>query len=148
MMHVEVLLETDCVGICGSDVHYWCHGRIGPFILTKPMILGHETSAVVREVGCQVTNVHPGQRVAIEPGEACMCCSVCKRGRYNLCPEMKFHATPPFDGTLRRYFVHPEHLCFPVPDNVDSESAACVEPLRYIRKETVDEYENSPICLV
>jgi L-iditol 2-dehydrogenase len=124
-----VLLETDSVGICGSDVHYWQHGRIGDFVLTKPMILGHETSAIVREIGSDVVHLSPGQRVAVEPGESCARCDYCKQGRYNLCVSMRFHATPPYDGTLRRYFVHPAHLCFVLPDEVDSESGACVEPL-------------------
>jgi len=125
----DALIQTLAVGICGSDVHYWLHGSIGPFVLKKPMILGHETSGRVVEVGENVKNVKIGDIVAIEPGISCFKCDECKTGRYNLCEDMIFHATPPHDGTLRRYFKHPAHLCFKLPDNISPEEGACIEPL-------------------
>lgn len=102
----------DCVGICGSDVHYLVHGRIGDFIVEKPMIIGHEASGVVRKCGSKVSNLKVGDRVAIEPGVSCRMCEFCKNGKYNLCPEMAFCATPPFDGNLRRYYAHAADFCF------------------------------------
>lgn len=125
----DALIKTLRVGICGSDVHYWQRGEIGPFVLKAPMILGHETCGQVVKIGENVKNVKIGDVVAIEPGISCGKCDVCKAGRYNLCKEMVFHATPPHDGTLRRYFKHPAHLCFPIPDNMTPEEGACIEPL-------------------
>jgi len=110
-------------------VHYWQSGKIGPFVLQDPMILGHETCGRVVKLGNNVKNLKVGDVVAIEPGIACFKCDVCKTGRYNLCKEMVFHATPPHDGTLRRYFKHPAHLCFKIPDNMSPEEGACIEPL-------------------
>jgi L-iditol 2-dehydrogenase len=109
---VEVILETACVGICGSDVHFWKHGHIGDFIVESPLILGHETSAVVAEVGEGVNHLKVGDRVAVEPTVPCRCCSFCKEGSYNLCPQVKCHACPPVNGSLRRYFKHAADFCF------------------------------------
>src|SRR5581483_6978841 len=126
----EVLLETLCVGICGSDVHYWQLGHIGDFILTTPMVLGHETCARVIACGENVTHLNPGDRVAIEPGESCRRCHYCKVGRYNLCTGgLTFHATPPYHGTLTRYFKHAGDLCFKVPNYMSDEETALLEPL-------------------
>jgi len=125
----DALIQTLRVGICGSDVHYWQRGSIGPFVLTDPMILGHETCGRVVKVGNNVKNVKIGDVVAIEPGISCFKCKPCKDGRYNLCKDMVFHATPPHDGTLRRFFKHPAHLCFKLPDNMTAEEGACIEPL-------------------
>lgn len=105
----------DCVGICGSDVHYLVHGRIGDFIVKSPMIIGHEASGVVRKLGKNVNNLEVGDRVAIEPGVSCRLCDFCKTGKYNLCPGMKFCATPPYDGNLRRFYAHAADFCFKLP---------------------------------
>jgi len=125
----DVLVEMNSVGICGSDVHYWTHGRIGDFVLTKPMVLGHESSGTVVAAGANVSHLKQGDRVAIEPGVPCRSCSFCKTGRYNLCAEMKFCATPPYDGTLCRYFSHPADFCYKLPENVSFEEGALLEPL-------------------
>lgn len=125
----EVQLATHTVGICGSDVKYWQCGKIGHFILRKPMILGHETSAIVMEVGSQVTSLKPGDRVAVEVGVPCSDCQLCRRGQYNLCPQMAFAATPPHDGTLTRYFNHPANFCFKLPESVSLEDGALLEPM-------------------
>ncbi|CAB3244957.1 unnamed protein product [Arctia plantaginis] len=125
----EVLLRMDCVGICGSDVHYWQHGACGHFLLKEPMIMGHEASGVVAKVGLKVTNLKVGDRVAIEPGVPCRYCEFCKTGRYHLCPDMKFCATPPIHGNLVRYYKHAADFCFKLPDHVSMEEGALLEPL-------------------
>lgn len=125
----EVTLATHTVGICGSDVKYWRDGKIGNFILKKPMILGHETSAVVIEVGEKVSSLRPGDKVAVEVGLPCSTCSLCRTGKYNLCSQMVFAATPPYDGTLTRYFNHPADFCFKLPEKVTLEEGALLEPL-------------------
>ncbi|XP_058452129.1 sorbitol dehydrogenase-like [Malaya genurostris] len=125
----EVLLEMDSVGICGSDVHYLVNGRIGDFVLRKPMVIGHEASGIVSKVGSKVKNVQVGDRVAIEPGYGCRVCDFCKAGRYNLCEDMIFCATPPFDGNLTRYFTHPADFCYKLPPHVTMEEGALLEPL-------------------
>uniref|UniRef100_A0A6G1SDV4 Sorbitol dehydrogenase n=1 Tax=Aceria tosichella TaxID=561515 RepID=A0A6G1SDV4_9ACAR len=125
----EVTLATHTVGICGSDVKYWKDGKIGNFILKKPMVLGHETSAIVMEVGDDVKGLVPGDKVAVEVGLPCSICSLCKTGKYNLCTQMAFAATPPYDGTLTRYFNHPADFCFKLPERVSLEEGALLEPL-------------------
>ena len=125
----EVTLATHTVGICGSDVKYWQQGKIGNFVLKKPMILGHETSAIVIEIGEEVKNLRPGDKVAVEVGLPCSSCHLCRAGRYNLCNQMVFAATPPYDGTLTRYFNHPANFCFKLPEAVSLEDGALLEPL-------------------
>lgn len=119
----------DSIGICGSDVHYLVHGRIGDFILEKPMIIGHESSGVVHQVGKLVKNLKVGDRVAIEPGVPCRYCNECKGGRYNLCSDMVFCATPPVDGNLSRFYAHAADFCFKLPDHVSMEEGSLLEPL-------------------
>lgn len=119
----------DSVGICGSDVHYLVHGRIGDFILEKPMIIGHEAAGIVHEIGKSVKNLKVGDRVAIEPGVPCRYCKHCKKGKYNLCPDMVFCATPPIHGNLTRFYAHAADFCFKIPDHVSMEEAALLEPL-------------------
>lgn len=125
----EVLLQMHSVGICGSDVHYWQHGRIGDFIVKKPMVLGHEASGTVVKVGASVTHLKPGDRVAIEPGVPRENDEFCKNGRYNLSPTIFFCATPPDDGNLCRYYTHNASFCYKLPDNVTFEEGALIEPL-------------------
>ncbi|MGH0154593.1 UNVERIFIED_CONTAM: hypothetical protein FKN15_027501, partial [Acipenser sinensis] len=125
----EVLLRMHSVGICGSDVHYWQHGRIGDFVLKKPMVLGHEASGQVLKVGSAVEHLKSGDRVAIEPGVPREIDEFCKNGRYNLSPTIFFCATPPDDGNLCRYYVHNGNFCYKLPDNVTYEEGALIEPL-------------------
>ncbi|KAJ3488381.1 hypothetical protein NLI96_g2878 [Meripilus lineatus] len=125
----EVLVEVKKTGICGSDVHYWVAGRIGSFVVEKPMVLGHESSGVVNKVGSKVKNLKAGDRVALEPGATCRVCDDCKKGRYELCPDIIFAATPPYDGTLARYYRIPADLCYKLPDHLSLEDGAMMEPL-------------------
>ena len=93
------------------------------------MVLGHESSGIIAKVGSGVTTLKVGDRVALEPGVPCRHCDPCKAGKYNLCPDIKFAATPPYDGTLAKYYVLPEDFCVPLPSNVSLEEGALVEPL-------------------
>ncbi|MBZ9750165.1 NAD(P)-dependent alcohol dehydrogenase [Deinococcus sp. HMF7604] len=125
----EVRVRVRRIGVCGSDVHYYAHGRIGPFVVDGPLVLGHEVSGVVDAVGAGVTRVRPGDRVALEPGVPCRRCTYCQSGAYNLCPEMTFMATPPVDGALSEYVVWPDDYVYPVPETVSLDAAALLEPL-------------------
>ncbi|CAF0742915.1 unnamed protein product [Adineta ricciae] len=125
----EVLLEMQSVGICGSDVHYWKRGAIGDFIVRAPMVLGHESSGKIIKVGPNVKNLKEGDRVTIEPGVPCRRCDFCKTGRYNLCPDVVFLATPPVHGSIARYHTHAADFCFKLPDHVTYEEGAFCEPL-------------------
>ncbi|KAH3680166.1 hypothetical protein WICPIJ_008379 [Wickerhamomyces pijperi] len=124
-----VKLAIKKTGICGSDVHYYTHGSIGSFVVKNPMVLGHESSGVVVEIGKAVTRVQIGDRVAIEPGIPSRYSDEYKEGRYNLCPCMAFAATPPYDGTLARYYLAPEDFLVKLPDHMSFEEGALVEPL-------------------
>jgi L-iditol 2-dehydrogenase len=125
----EVLLEMQSVGICGSDVHYWKRGCIGDFVVRAPMVLGHESSGKVIKVGPNVKDLKAGDRVTIEPGVPCRRCDFCKGGRYNLCADIVFLATPPVHGSLARYHTHAADFCFKLPDHVSYEEGAFCEPL-------------------
>jgi L-iditol 2-dehydrogenase len=123
----EVVVEIRSVGICGSDVHYYEHGRIGEHVVRAPMVLGHEASGVVVDSGTSA--LRAGQRVAVEPGVPCGHCEQCRRGSYNLCPDVVFFATPPVDGALARYVAVHEAFAHPVPDSMSDDAAALIEPL-------------------
>ncbi len=125
--HVQVQITS--VGVCGSDVHYYLHGRIGDFVVDSPMILGHESGGVVSAVGEGVDPDRVGQRVSIEPGVPDLSCRECKEGRYNLCPNMRFFATPPIDGSLAEYVSVHESFAYPIPESMSNDAAALIEPL-------------------
>lgn len=125
----EVLVRVHRVGICGSDVHYYTHGRIGPFVVEKPLVLGHEMAGVIEAVGAGVPAKRIGQRVAVEPGVPDRTCEFCRSGRYNLCPNVQFMATPPVDGAFAQYIVTPSDFAFDLPDNVTLDQGALMEPL-------------------
>ncbi|RDB28055.1 Sorbitol dehydrogenase [Hypsizygus marmoreus] len=120
-------------GLCGSDLHYYMHGRNGDFALQAPLVLGHEAAGIVTAVGPGVKNLVPGQRVAIEAGIMCRNCDYCKKGRYNLCKSMRFCSSaavfPHADGTLQGRMNHPAHVLHPLPDHCSFEQAALAEPL-------------------
>ena len=124
---VRVAIHT--VGICGSDVHYYRHGRIGPFVVREPMVLGHEAAGTVAEVGDQVAALGVGDRVAMEPGIPDPNSRAARLGLYNLDPAVRFWATPPVHGVLRPTVVHPAAFTFRIPDSISFAEAAMVEPL-------------------
>jgi L-iditol 2-dehydrogenase len=125
----QVLVRIAAVGVCGSDVHYFQHGRIGDFVVSAPMILGHEAAGMIVSVGAGVSPDRVGQRVAIEPQRACRVCEQCKHGRYNLCPAIEFYATPPIDGAFAEYQAIQADYAFPIPDSMSLDAAALCEPL-------------------
>lgn len=125
----EVLVRVASVGVCGSDVHYYRHGRIGDFVVREPMVLGHEASGEVVAAGSDAASDLVGRRVSIEPGVPCLSCGLCLSGHYNLCPEVRFFATPPVDGAFCEYVTIDERFAHPVPDSVDDDAAALLEPL-------------------
>ncbi|CAI0547021.1 unnamed protein product [Linum tenue] len=125
----DVRVRMKAVGICGSDVHYLKTLRCAHFVVEEPMVIGHECAGIIEEIGSEVTHLVPGDRVALEPGISCWRCSYCKQGSYNLCPEMKFFATPPVHGSLANQVVHPADLCFKLPDDISLEEGAMCEPL-------------------
>ena len=125
----DVLVAINYTGICGSDVHYWVHGAIGHFVVKDPMVLGHESAGTVVEVGEGVTTLKKGDRVALEPGYPCRHCEPCLSGHYNLCPDMRFAATPPYDGTLTGFWSAPADFCYRLPENVSLQEGALIEPL-------------------
>jgi len=126
---MDVLVRMRAVGVCGSDVHYFLHGRAASFVVTKPIILGHECAGDIAEVGSKVQNLEVGQRVVIEPGFTCGRCNYCRGGRYNLCRNVRFYGTPPYDGAFSEYAAAPAENVYPLPDNVSYEEGAMIEPL-------------------
>lgn len=125
----EVLVKLEYVGICGSDMHYYETGAIGDYLVEPPFVLGHEPGGTVVEVGSNVKHLKVGDRVALEPGKTCGKCEFCRTGRYNLCPDVIFFATPPVDGVFQEYVAHEAALCFKLPDNVSTLEGALIEPL-------------------
>lgn len=125
----EVLVQVASVGVCGSDVHYYKHGKIGPYVVETPLVLGHEVSGRIVAVGADVDPTRIGQRVAIEPQRPCRTCDFCRAGDYNLCPKMEFYATPPIDGAFCDYVIIQDDFAYEVPDSISDHAAALMEPL-------------------
>lgn len=125
----EVLVKVEHVGICGSDMHYYETGRIGDYVVRPPFVLGHESGGIVAAVGQNVRHLAVGDKVALEPGITCGKCEFCTTGRYNLCPDVIFFATPPVDGVFAEYVTHPAALAFKIPAHMDTLEAALIEPL-------------------
>jgi L-iditol 2-dehydrogenase len=125
----EALVAVKACGICGSDLHFYTHGRIGEFVVRDPLVLGHEAAGEVVELGPGVRTLKLGDRVALEPGVPCRRCSYCLSGRYNLCRDVVFYSAPPHDGFFREYVALPEDFCYRLPQSVSTEAGATVEPL-------------------
>lgn len=121
----DVLIEIAANGICGSDIHFFEDGKLGPFVVSKPYIPGHEACGIV----VKGANIKTGQRVAIEPGIPCRKCRYCKGGRYNLCPDVIFLSAPPVNGTIAQYAALPSDFAHPLPDTIDDEAGAFIEPV-------------------
>ena len=124
----DVRIKTHTVGICGSDVHYYTHGKIGHFVVNEPMVLGHEASGIVIECGAEVTDLKPGDRVCMEPGIPDPESRASKLGIYNVDPAVRFWATPPVHGCLTPEVIHPAAFTYKLPDNVSFAEGAMVEP--------------------
>lgn len=124
----EVKIAIHIVGVCGSDVHYYTHGRIGPFVVKEPMVLGHEAAGVVVAVGAGVERLKVGDRVCMEPGIPDPTSKASRLGMYNVDPSVKFWATPPVHGILTPFAVHPADFTFKLPDNVSFAEGAMIEP--------------------
>lgn len=124
----DVKIKIHTVGVCGSDVHYYTHGRIGPFVVNDPMVLGHEAAGVVVEVGAEVSGLNVGDRVCMEPGIPDANSKASRLGMYNVDPAVRFWATPPVHGCLTPHVVHPADYTFRLPDNVSFAEGAMVEP--------------------
>jgi len=125
----DVRIKMHTVGICGSDVHFYTHGKIGNFIVKEPMVLGHEASGTIIEVGKNVKSLKAGDRICMEPGVPNLRSRATMEGMYNLDPTVVFWATPPVHGCLRETVVHPAMFCFKLPDNVSYAEGALIEPL-------------------
>ena len=124
----DVKIAIHTVGVCGSDVHYYTHGAIGPFVVREPMVLGHEAAGTVIEVGARVKNLKVGDRVCMEPGVPNLSSRATKLGIYNVDPDVRFWATPPIHGVLTPEIVHPAAFTFKLPENVSFAEGAMVEP--------------------
>jgi L-idonate 5-dehydrogenase len=129
----QVLIDFRAGGICGSDLHYFNQGQVGAFVVREPMILGHEVAGVVSAVGADVTAVKAGDRVAVHPARPCKVCVQCRRGRSNLCPNVRFFGSaarfPHVQGAFAEQFAVDEEQCFKLSENVSFTAAACAEPL-------------------
>ncbi len=125
----DVRIKIHTVGICGSDLHYYRHGRVGRYELKEPLILGHEASGTIIETGENVTGLKPGDRVCMEPGVPNPDGEAYRLGIYNLDPNIRFWAVPPYHGVLRESVVHPASFVFKLPDNVSYGEGALIEPL-------------------
>lgn len=125
----DVRIRVHTVGVCGSDVHYYTHGRIGPFVVREPMILGHEAAGTITEIGASVTTLKVGDRVCVEPGVPDPNSKASKLGLYNVDPAVRFWATPPVHGCLTPEVVHPASYVYKLPDNLSFAEGAMVEPL-------------------
>ncbi|KAH9860839.1 hypothetical protein IAQ61_010573 [Plenodomus lingam] len=128
----EVLLHIKATGVCGSDIHFWKTGRIGPHVIKGDCILGHEAAGVVLACGEGVTTLVPGDRIALEPGVPCTQCFLCQSGRYNLCSAVQFSGVYPTHGTIQRYKTHPAKWCHKLPPNVSFAEGALLEPLSVV----------------
>lgn len=125
----QAVVRVEAVGVCGSDTGYFKVGRVADYVVTGPLILGHEVAGQVVEVGTDVTNVEVGDRVAVEPGTPCRTCHECLSGRYHLCPDLAFFATPPYDGALVELLATDARNLYPLPETMSYEQGALVEPL-------------------
>ena len=125
-----VIIRIYSVGVCGSDIRYYTDGRIGDQVIEYPFTIGHECSGIVEETGDGVTNLSPGQRVAIDPAISCGECFFCRMGRENICTNLIFLGCPgQIEGSLKQYLAMPEKNCYPIPDSMTFDEAVMTEPL-------------------
>lgn len=125
----EALIRVRALGVCGSDVHYYVDGRIGDDVAPLPYILGHELSGEIVALGSGAEGPPVGTRVAVDPAIPCGLCEVCLDGNPHCCPSVRFPGSPPVQGALSELYAHPARLCVPLPDGLDFEEGAMLEPL-------------------
>ena len=129
----DVLLKVHTMGVCGSDIEYYLHNRIGSFVPQGPLVLGHELAGEVVERGAEVREPALGTRVAIDPSMPCRVCEYCRAGRHNLCNNLRFVGTaatvPHIPGGLAEFVSVPAANCFAIPDHLSWGEGACLEPL-------------------
>ena len=125
----QLRIAPHTVGICGSDVHYYTHGRLGRYVVEAPMILGHEASGIVAEVGEGVEGFAVGDRVAMEPGVPDTSSRAALAGTYNVDPAVSFWATPPVNGCLVEEVIHPAAFTYHLPEHISFAEGALMEPL-------------------
>ena len=126
----DVLIRVACVGVCGSDVHYYTTGRIGSQVVQFPFAVGHEFAGTIEAVGADVRNVQPGDRVAVDPAMPCYTCDQCRAGRRHTCRKLRFLGCPgQAEGCLCDYIVMPASTCFRLPAACTMEQGALIEPL-------------------
>jgi L-iditol 2-dehydrogenase len=125
----NVLLCVTATGICGSDLHTFANARIGDTVLKSPLVLGHEFAGIIETIGSGVEKLRAGMRVAVDPAQPCHHCDLCESGNPNLCRRLHFCGLYPDDGSLCEFMVVPARTCFPVPDSINDEAAAMLEPL-------------------
>jgi L-iditol 2-dehydrogenase len=124
----EAVVKIMANGICGSDVHFYKDGRLGNFLVKEPYVPGHECSGVVCSVGANVGHVRVDDKVTIEPGIPCGRCDMCKTGRYNLCPRVRFLSEPGVNGTFCDYVAVRADMLHTLPAAMDFELGALAEP--------------------
>lgn len=133
----NVKIKVKWCGICGSDLHEYLGGPIfiptdKPHPISKevaPVVLGHEFSGEIVEIGEGVTNLKIGDRVAVEPIVACGTCPACQEGKYNLCSSLGFHGLCGGGGGFAEYTVFPAKFVHKIPDGLSFEKAALIEPI-------------------
>lgn len=127
----QVRLQIKCTGICGSDIHLWKEGGIGDLVITEDLIIGHECSGQIIEIGSQVSNklLKVGDKVAVEPQVPCGTCYLCTNGNYNLCQDVQFLGMPPTNGSIQRFLNLDARFVHVLPDSVSYEEGALVEVL-------------------
>lgn len=125
----DVLVELTAVGLCGSDVHFFEHGRVGDLVVESPLILGHEAAGVIAAVASPADAHRIGERVAIDPQRPCRWCPACRAGRTNLCERMRFPSAPPENGAFARYLAVPGDAPHPLPETMSDDEGALLEPL-------------------
>ena len=122
----EVLIKVKICGVCGSDVHSY-KGK-HPFV-HPPIVLGHEFSGVIHQIGTRVNSFSPGDRVIVEPNIVCGKCYNCLQGRYNICTNLKVVGCVGYDGAFAEYVAVSEKKVLRLPGNISFEEAALVEPV-------------------
>lgn len=129
----QVAIQLGAGGICGSDLHYFHHGRVGSFEVQEPLILGHEVAGTVMAVGPDAHDIAPGTRVAVNPAKPCKRCTECLAGRGQLCLDVRFFGSasrfPHMQGAFSDVFLADESQCIPIADHLPFTVAACAEPL-------------------